>query len=593
MLNIGLTKRLVKSRSLKVFGRKFIIAAIFAILIGASAPFLYSLTFWGKIFPGVKIAGVEVGGLKTGEAYQVLSTGVAQPEKIVLFNGEQTFEIPLASLDFSYNFEASTQAAYQLFRTGSPFYDFVGRLKTLRQGTNLGLRFEINQDVLGENLSVISGQIGQEPIYPKLQLVERAVLLTNGKLGKDMDMKLLRINIEQNLAMAYDSPIEIPVEIIDPTLSPEEAQKFKERGEKFLGKKLVLSLEDATFSYSEGDIFDLLGPKEGYKEETIGALVSKIAKEVNRPPQNAIFIVLNGKVQEFTPAKDGVKVEEESLKQEIMKALTSLETSDGKVVNIFLPVVTTPPKITTGDVNNLGIKELIGSGSSRFKGSISSRVHNITLAASKFNSVLISPDETFSFNNSLGDVSLYTGYKQAYVIKDGKTVLGDGGGVCQVSTTLFRAALAAGLPIIERRAHSYRVSYYEQSSPVGIDATVYAPTTDLKIKNDTDAHILIQTKVDKETSTLVFELYGTSDGRVSTISKPVVTNPVPPPDDLYQDDPTLPAGTIKQVDWRAWGARAYFTYAVKKGGETIYEKTFYSNYRPWQAVFLRGTGPTP
>ncbi len=169
--------------------------------------------------------------------------------------------------------------------------------------------------------------------------------------------------------------------------------------------------------------------------------------------------------------------------------------------------------------------------------------------------------------------------------------MGDGGGVCQVSTTLFRSILNAGLPIIERQAHAYRVGYYEQDSSPGIDATVYAPSPDLKFKNDTPAYILIEARADPKNYSLVFELYGTSDGRVATISKPIVTNVSAPPEDLYQDDPTLPAGTIKQIDFKAWGAKVTFNYAVKRDSTEIYSKTFISNYRPWRAVYLRGTGP--
>jgi vancomycin resistance protein YoaR len=191
----------------------------------------------------------------------------------------------------------------------------------------------------------------------------------------------------------------------------------------------------------------------------------------------------------------------------------------------------------------------------------------------------------------LGDVTEYTGYKQAYIIQDGKTVLGDGGGVCQVSTTMFRAALNAGLPIIERRAHSYRVGYYEQDAAPGLDATIYTPITDLKFSNDTPGHLLIQTLYEPSRSYLAFEIYGTDDGRQVTITDPVVSSVTPPPEDSYVDDPTLPAGEIKQIEYKAWGARVYFTYKVTKGGETLYEKTFNSNYQPWRAVYLRGTGP--
>ena len=167
--------------------------------------------------------------------------------------------------------------------------------------------------------------------------------------------------------------------------------------------------------------------------------------------------------------------------------------------------------------------------------------------------------------------------------------MGDGGGVCQVSTTLFRAALAAGLPITERHQHAYRVGYYEEDSGPGIDAAVYSPSVDLKFKNDTGGHILIQSYVDRVNMRITFQLYGTKDGREVNISTPVILSQSPAPEPLYQDDPNLPKGEIKQVDFAAAGANVYFTRSVKKDGKITISDKFVSNYRPWQAVFLRGT----
>ena len=158
-----------------------------------------------------------------------------------------------------------------------------------------------------------------------------------------------------------------------------------------------------------------------------------------------------------------------------------------------------------------------------------------------------------------------------------------------MSTTLFRAALASGLEITERHAHAYRVSYYEQGSPAGIDATVFSPTADFKFKNNTDNWVLIQSTIDTAAKKMQFDLYGTKDNRQINQTTPKIYDQVAPPADLYQDDPTLPAGQIKQIDWKAWGAKVIFDYLVEKDGQVLQKKTFYSNYRPWQAVFLRGT----
>ena len=510
---------------------------------------------------------------------------------MILFSQDQSFEIDLSTIDFSYNFSDSVKSAYTKYRTGNTASDLFQNLKAPFNKTHLSLKVNLDEKKLAEHLLIISDQVAQAPVYPNAMFMEGEVVVEKGTAGSKVDIEGLRQQIIQNLSQANFTPIPIPVVSVDPTLSDEEAKRFKERAEKLVGKSLLLNFEYQTFTLRENEILNLLAPNGNYNEEKFSAFLNEMSKKFNREPQNAVFVFEEGRVKEFAPAKDGLTVDQDSLKEAALNSLSMLGTSDEKTAAIDIPLAKTSPKITTDQVNNLGIKELLGRGTSRFRGSITSRIHNIGVASAKFNGALIPPGEIFSFNNVLGDVSVYTGYKQAYIIKDGRTVLGDGGGVCQVSTTFFRAALDAGLPIVERKAHSYRVYYYEQDSLPGIDATVYAPTTDLKFINDTPGHILIQTQVDPARATLVFEIYGTSDGRVATTTNPVVTNVVPPPEDLYQDDPTLPAGTIKQIDWKAWGARVWFDYEVVRNGEIIYDKTFYSNFRPWQAVYLRGTGP--
>jgi vancomycin resistance protein YoaR len=299
---------------------------------------------------------------------------------------------------------------------------------------------------------------------------------------------------------------------------------------------------------------------------------------------------LNGKVIAFKPSEEGKTVNTAKIKENLILQLERI-FSEQKSQRVTIPITieTILPKITTDKANNLGIKELIGKGTSFFYHSIQNRIFNIALAASKINGALIAPNEIFSFNKVLGDVSAFTGYQQAYVIQNGKTVLGDGGGVCQISTTLFRALLDAGLPITERQAHAYRVGYYEQNGPPGLDATVYAPSVDLKFKNDTNNYILVQTQVDPQLQQLSVFLYGTLDGRSVTLTKPITSNRTPAPPDLYQDDPTLPKGVIRQIDFSAEGSRVSFTREVTKNGVKIISEKFTSNYAPWRSVFLRGT----
>ncbi|MCL5095625.1 MAG: VanW family protein [Patescibacteria group bacterium] len=320
-------------------------------------------------------------------------------------------------------------------------------------------------------------------------------------------------------------------------------------------------------------------------QEELEKFIDKLAKQIDIPAQEALFQFASNRVVTFRPSLEGQAVDRKKAIEDFKKLISP--PSSGTIDLTIFPV---EPKVKTNEANNLGIKEMISEGKSFFQGSIANRIYNISLAASRINGQLIPPGEIFSFNQAVGEISAETGYKQAYIIKEKRTVLDDGGGVCQVSTTFFRAALNAGLPIVERQAHAYRVAYYEQGDfGPGLDATVYAPRVDLKIKNDTPAYILIQATVDSKKKALFIDLYGTADGRTVILSKAKITDQVAPPPDLYQDDPTLPKGEIKQVDFPAWGARVAFDWQVTRGLATLQKKTFYSNYQPWQAIYLRGT----
>lgn len=325
-------------------------------------------------------------------------------------------------------------------------------------------------------------------------------------------------------------------------------------------------------------------------EDKLESALQPIQEKIHKDPVDARFTVQNGRVTQFNTSSDGQDIDIDSLKK-TLNDTAKLLIASGKPQNyvIAIPIKIIKPTVTTQQANNLGIVELIASGTSLFHGSIENRIYNVTLAASRLNGILIEPNEVFSFAKAIGDISSFTGYKQAYVIQNGHTVLGDGGGVCQVSTTLFRAALNAGLPIVERNPHAYRVHYYEEDSAPGIDAAVYVPSVDLKFKNDTGHSLLIQTSVDQNEQRLTFYLYGTKDSRVVSMTEPVITSQTPAPEPLYQDDPTLAKGQIRQVDFAAAGASVYFTRTVKKDGKVLIYDKFVSNYRPWQAVYLRGT----
>lgn len=573
----------------------FSIGILFFIFLAVFGIYVY---YFEKIIPNIYLASTNVGNLTISQARNVLQS-VNPPKEIVLSHSGEENSITTASFDLSYDFEKTTKSAFLVGRSGNLWLDTKDVFTAHTRGKKIGFVLNLDEEKLKNIFLTTAGDLDVEPIPPSAKLVDNKIVIDSGKEGATVNFTKARVDLGQILAYSQGTPLKIESQTVDPRLTMAESLLFRLRSEKVKDKIVKITFEDESFTFKGNDILKFINPyatgektTDAYDQNKILESIAPIVEKTERDPTNPTFTFEEGRVKEFAPAKDGVKVEVEKTTAEIVNALQTLEGADQKEVSFSLPHLRAKPEVETSEVNHLGINELIGKGTSVFRGSIPGRIYNVAHASSKINGILVAPGETFSFNKALGDVSKLTGYKEAYIIKDGKTILGDGGGVCQVSTTLFRAILNAGLPIQERQAHAYRVGYYEQDSGPGLDATVYDPSPDLKFKNDTPAHILIQAKADTKNMILTFELYGTKDGRVSTVTKPKILSSTAPPADSYVDDPTLPIGTTKQIEHKAWGAKVVFDYLVTRNGEEIYKKTFISNYRPWGAVYMRGTGPT-
>jgi vancomycin resistance protein YoaR len=318
-------------------------------------------------------------------------------------------------------------------------------------------------------------------------------------------------------------------------------------------------------------------------QEKLSAYVENLAPQMAQSPENARFDFdeATGSLTLIAPSRQGRTLDVAETKRLINAHVTTTDRQ------ITLPILPVRPDVADDDGPNLGIVELVSQGVTYFKGSTAGRVQNIQLAASRFHGLVIPPGGTFSFNEHLGEVSPETGYEESLIISGNRTTEGIGGGICQVSTTAFRAAFWGGFPILERSPHSFRVSWYEP--PVGLDATVYAPAVDFKFLNDTPYHLLIETEVNPETGMLAFRFYSTKTGRTVEMEGPSEENVVPHGEPIYQDDPTLPKGTTKQVEWARDGVDVTLYRIVKEGDQVISREKFFSRYQPWQDMYLVGT----
>jgi len=587
--------------------------------------FVYLLivgTYINRVLPNTYLGNINVGG-KTNEAVIGIASesidGFYDSSLEFIVNGEPV-KVPIRELGITYDKDATING---LTKTKD-----AGFLKKAVYLPGSFFNKRVVQQRYFFDFSVLNTNLRQKfsgfEKLPTNAAISDSAQVVQGADGLMVDYSYLLNQLGNRVENLDTKPITVNFAVTKPKIAASALSKASEKYEKLVNSRIVFNYGYDNWSLDGDDLigmlnFEIPGRENGYVTsinanapitvltlttahktdrpidisidgDKINAFLSSIANTVDRPTVNATLKFENGKVTQFTPAIDGQKLDIAAAKETVKNKVSVQNLKNEPLITIKLPVTVTLAAVANEQINNLGIRELVGRGVSYFSGSIPNRMFNVELGSSRINGTLVGPGEVFSFNKSVGEVSGATGYKQAYVISAGRTVLDDGGGICQVSTTVFRAALDAGLPIISRTGHAYRVGYYEQHGfGPGLDATVWAPSVDFMFKNDTTHHVLVQTIYDPAVSKLEVDLYGTNDGRKTAISTPVVTNEVPPPPEKREDDPTLPKGTVKQVDFSAWGANTYFTRKVYRGDKLILDDVFKTNYRPWQAVFLVGT----
>ncbi len=534
--------------------------------------------------PPVTVDGIFIGGKKKSDV-------------LTLLQAQSTAHIPEnISLSFQKTVISSSSAQLGIHHSYGQVIDEVFS-HTESIPPHMESTLTLNDQAFADLITEMNKKAGFAAQQPKMFLKKsgdvQSLTFIQGKNGQTVDIEKTKTALLQSIQLnpVKQASISAVIATVSAQLSQDDVHSFLNEAKKFVGKKLILTENDVKKELNDQAITSFLQFPDRFSDELITKQISSWKKEIDQPVQEPQFTydANSMKVKTFLPPEDGVVVNQGELKKSILAQLPVLADSQESSLSLALPLQRTHPKKSLASTNTLGINERIGFGDSQYFHSIPGRVHNVSLTASRINNTLVKPGEEFSFVKTLGEVSAATGFKQAYVIKDGRTELGDGGGVCQVSSTLFRALLNGGLPITRRIAHSYRVSYYELNSKPGVDATVYAGNIDLRFINDTGHYLLIRTEADSKNLYMKAELYGTSDGRTAQIVDHKVWDITPAPPPLYQDDPSLPYGQIKQIDFAAAGAKASFRNIVKdKNGNVIREEEYVSDYKPWRAVFLRG-----
>ena len=567
----------------------------------------YQLMYAGRIFPGVSVAGVDLSGLTRDEAAVKLNQTLSYPisGKILFRDGEQVWVASPAELGMVFDPSSSAATAYGLGRSGGLFGALSGQMQARGSGALVPPVIIFDQRVAFQYLSQIGAQINQPVTEASLQLEGVNVVAKPGQVGRELKIEATLIFLGAQLQTFTDGEVPLVVQELQPQILDVSAQADTAR--QILSQPLTLVIPNATdgdpgpYVYDTQILANLLGVQRVQQGNQAGVqvvldsnglrnLLLPVKAQLDRAPSNAKFIFNDDTLQLdlMEDSSVGRTMDVDASIAAINDALLQGEHSVSLVINEAQPEV---PGTATGQ--QLGITQLIASETSYFYGSSEERIQNIRAAAARFHGVLVPPGATFSMGETMGDVSLENGFAEALIIYGGRTIKGVGGGVCQVSTTLFRTAFFAGFPIVERYSHAYRVSYYEKTasggvdpSLAGLDATVYFPLVDFKFKNDSPYWILMETYVGN--SSLMWKFYSTSDGRSVTWETTGPVNVVSAPPPLYEEDSELRKNQMEQKDWAANGADVTVTRTVWQNGAVLFQDQVVTHYEPWQAVCKYG-----
>ncbi len=576
------------------------------VMVVACAGLFVAWQFWhtDRIFSGVRVAGVPVGGETRASAllrlhrelipYPVapvfLEHSPASGEGVGFAgSADRRWALGAELLEPQADLEKAVNLAYQIGRRGGILERLFTQWQAFNGGQTVWPEVVISEGAVRQAVSGAAAEVRR----PSRPAVEIGDLSLPPQAGLDVDVagtaQLVMAQVADGRSGAV--PLQTFSTAAGPQVSSSESSGVSAGGPG-MAAGLVLPppvvLEHGptgiAFALDAASLQRIMpsGDPSYLNEAALRLVVESWANQVSFPPQDARlrFDDATSTLAVLEASRPGQRLNIDLTVEAVRQALVSEQRTSP------LPIISVPPAVDSNRLNELGIRELIATGTTYFRGSSSTRVYNIEVAAEKFVGAVVPPGGVFSFNSTVEAVSGANGFEDSAIIWGDRTAVGVGGGVCQVSTTVFRAALEAGFPLLERHNHGYVVSWYGDP---GFDATIYTPYVDFRFLNDSEAHLLIQPVVDTVEGVLSFRFYGTKPDREVVIGEAEYKDNKEPGDPIYQLDASLDAGQVKQVEWAKEGMTATVIRQVTENGNTR-EDRIVSVYRPWNAMFLYGPG---
>ncbi len=575
--------------------RTLLVAGLGSAVAAAPAAFVATLLArqTDELAAGASVGGVDVSGLKPEEALQRLeATWRPFLESPVVFKLDGRAWRP-AGADIGLRADFRTPLRELVFSRVAG--GVLKRLAGEASGTNPAAPVvTYDRTVARSYLQALAAGFDQPSANAALQVRnDGRMSLTPGRAGRVVDVEQALIELEAGLAhRAVGHVVDLGYRQDEPDVTTADAEAALETVRQMIGRPIWLehgsggwTLEPAQLTAAVEIRINQTGIHPSIEVTRFNDLFLKMEDTLSAEPRHGMFEFdeKQDRVLAFQPGHPGQRLDRPALERDILDAVHRPGER-----RVQVPVILLNKEFDTSS-NALGIKDLLGVGSSIYKGSPDYRDHNIAVGAAKLDGMIVRPGDTFSFNERIGAFTKAEGWVEGSVIVEDRTEQGIGGGICQVSTTLFRAVLAAGLPIEERWPHLYRVRYYEMgSSPIGYDSTIFSPGVDLKFKNDFEDPIMLRVLIDRRLATLDFEIWGTADGRKVTLNKPRLWDwEDPPPDEGVVNSEEEP-DFEEQLEYAKEGVKASITRTVVLADGETRTGTFLSTYEAWPNRYVVG-----
>ena len=596
-----------RGRSLLEWAVVLLVSLAVVAVVAALAILLLERELGRRIYPNVSVRGVPVGGLTVEQARHAVEQAYGEflYSPVELHFGERVWRPSADELGVSLNAGQALEAAFALGREDTRANNLRRAAAVWEQGFDLPLGVTVDQTAMQRYLLAVAAEVERSPTSADLRLEGPRVVVRPEVWGTQALVDETLADLTAAVQTLARQPVALRTRALEPRLRDAAVAPVADELRLILGAPVTMAGDaqacpgGCQWQIAPDQIarwltvrrmpLDAGGPPFVVSLDPAGprAALIPIAAALRQEGTLPQVAWNGGDLRITAPGDPGRGLDADQALAVAMAAIYS----EGEYRSFTLPMVPLPPPVHEGNLASLGIVGQVGVGVSSFAQSEQYRITNIGAGARRMSGVLIPPDSGFSFNAQLGPVDEANGFVEGLAIVDNRTQKEWGGGLCQVSTTVFRAAFFAGLPIAERHEHAFRIGWYEElGEPPGLDAAIFTPYNDMRFVNDTGGWLLMESYVDYQRQRLTVVLYGAPTGREVAYDHRVIERPPAPARPVYVDDPQHPRGYLRRSDTARGGITVEVYRTVTRGGQVIAQDTFPTEFKPWPDIYVRGTG---